>query len=134
MGQGCTSLHLSPFSSWSPTPSVCAHIGELPAFVTEELGEAFTYSGLRALEWSTVISGFSLLGVQNLKTPLRSSHIQVFVRMPKPSRQLCQLLGPWQRLGLNTVLIATNSLSRGTAAHGFSRFNSQQASFNSHVP
>ena len=58
------------------------------------------------------------LFVRDLETPLRSCHLEVFVREPKPCRQLPQMSVPWQCSGLNTILIATNSLGCGTAANG----------------
>lgn len=60
------------------------------------------------------------LSVHDLETPLRSCHFQVFVREPKPFRQLPQMSAPQQRPGLNMILIATNSLSCGIAANGSS--------------
>lgn len=71
-----------------------------------------------------VVSGRLLasncLSVHDLETPLRSCHLEVFVREPKPFRQLLQMSAPWQRPGLNMILIATNSLVCGTAANGSS--------------
>lgn len=58
------------------------------------------------------------LFVPDLETPLRSCHLEVFVREPKPCRQLPQMSAPWQCSGLNRILIATNSLGCGTAANG----------------
>lgn len=132
MGHPHAFLHLpsrlGPHLEVSPAPPACFRPHQ--ALVRDDLKTL----QVSLTEGFGVVSGQppgpERLSVRDAETPLRSCHLQVFVGEPTPSGHLPQMSAPWQRPGLNTILIATNSLGCGTAAHGSSFTDKFQQSWN----